>query len=157
MAKKLIKGMPMFKRYLPGVTASGLGASVVALSLVVSSGCVSRGAYIEDVSRLAAHLQAEKEAHADTVRLYEAKLRDKSNNMTSITERYIALQKSNGEAQKKLNSLKSDLETLLRDMAELKMVILHNVKGSEGTEMMIKLMEMQHRVKDLLQNETVEN
>ncbi|MDP2690373.1 MAG: hypothetical protein Q8P48_09735 [Deltaproteobacteria bacterium] len=147
----------MFKRYLSGVNAAGLGASVVALSLAVSSGCVSRSAYIEDVSRLAAHLQAEKEAHAVTVRLYEAKLRDKSDNLTSITERYIALQKSNGEAQKKLNSLKGDLETLLRDMAELKMVIFHNVKGSEGTEMMIKLMEMQHRVKDLLLKETVEN
>jgi len=92
--------------------------------------------------------------HAQELAKYDKRLRDKNDTVVKLTERYMALQERHAVAQGKLDSLKDDLDTLLKDIAELKMVVFHNVKGSEGNEMIIKLMEMQHRVKTLLRNET---
>ena len=127
----------------------------IALPMVLASGgCISRGAYQKNMAQLAGQLQTERAAHARDIEKYDQRLRDKNDTVVKLTERFMALQKKNAESQVKLDSLKDDLETLLRDMAELKMVVFHNVKGSEGNEMIIKLMEMQHRVKTLLKNET---
>lgn len=144
----------MSKQYL---SVARLYAAIIAVALpmvVASGGCISRGAYQQNMGQLADQLQAERAAHALDIEKYDARLRDKNDTMVKLTERFMALQKKNADSQAKLDSLKNDLETLLRDMAELKMVIFHNVKGSEGNEMIIKLMEMQHRVKNLLRSET---
>ncbi len=46
-------------------------------------------------------------------------------------------------AQAKLDGLKADLDALMKDMAEIKLVIFTNMRGSEANEMMIKLNNMQ--------------
>jgi len=121
---------------------------------MTSGGCISRGAYQENMAKLSKQMQAERIAHAKEIEKYEQRMRDKNDTIAKLTERFMALQETNAESKAKLDSLRGDLEALLRDMAELKMVVFHNVKGSEGNEMIIKLMEMQHRVKNLLRNET---
>jgi len=133
------------------------GAAIMAATLplaMTSGGCISRGAYQENMAKLSKQMQAERIAHAKEIEKYEQRMRDKNDTIAKLTERFMALQETNAESKAKLDSLRGDLEALLRDMAELKMVVFHNVKGSEGNEMIIKLMEMQHRVKNLLRNET---
>jgi len=145
----------MSKKLLSGAV---FGAAIIAATLplaMTSGGCISRGAYQENMAKMANKLQAEKIAHAKELEKYEQKMREKNDTIAKLTERFMALQETNAESKAKLDSLKGDLEALLRDMAELKMVVFHNVKGSEGNEMIIKLMEMQHRVKNLLRNETI--
>jgi len=145
----------MSRQHLSGAR---LGAAVIAMALPMalsSGGCISRGAYQQNMAQIASQLQTERAAHAQEIAKYDQRLRDKNDTVVKLTERFMALQAKNTESQAKLDSLKGDLEALLRDMAELKMVVFHNVKGSEGNEMIIKLMEMQHRVKNLLRSEEV--
>lgn len=144
----------MSKQYLSGARLSAAIIAVALPMVVASGGCISLGAYQQNMAQLAGQLQNERAAHAEDIEKYDARLRDKNDTVVKLTERFMALQKKNADSQAKLDSLKNDLETLLRDMAELKMVVFHNVKGSEGNEMIIKLMEMQHRVKNLLRSET---
>ncbi|MFQ5737221.1 MAG: hypothetical protein ACE5GY_10250 [Thermodesulfobacteriota bacterium] len=143
----------MFKKLPSGIRLAVLGASAGAFTLVFATGgCISRNAYNKNISRLASQLQNERAARAKDAENYEKKLREKSVTLTELTNRYITLQKESSAAHRKLGSLKGDLDTLLRDIAELKAVIFQNVKGSVRNEMMIKLMEMQYRVKSLLKN-----
>ncbi len=113
-------------------------------------GCVSRSAYDQNMSAVLRKLQVERAEKNEAVQKLEQKVQDRGKSLNELTARYMDLQKEHEKSQVRLNRFKSDLEVLLRDMAELKMVIFTNVKGTQANEMMIKLMEMQNRVQLIL-------
>lgn len=132
----------------------------LALSLVLSFpffyGCVSRSAYQAEMYRMTEKLKEEKRDHAFDVKSLETKLSDKNKSLSELTNRYMEIEKQNQEFRKKLGYLRGDIEALLKDIAELKLVVFTNVKGSEGNEMMIKLIDMQQRLQGLLLKEKLE-
>lgn len=134
--------------------------SLAAISLIAIpalgitlQGCVSRAQYDQDVGRLAVALHNEKADKASNIAYLEGKVHERGKTLSELTSRYIAVQKENEQAQTKLNGLKGDLEKLLHDVEELKLVLFTNVKGQEANEMMIKLIDMRHRLKLLLEKE----
>ena len=136
-----------------GLRPAALVAAALTLSTLFLTGCcVSRETYYKDIGKLETELNFERRVNAEQVKNYEQKLHDKSNSLKVITERYMELEKSNGAARGTLDSLQDDLQGMLNDMAELKMVIYHNVKGSEGAQMLIKLNEMKYKIKRLMKN-----
>ncbi|MBI4950362.1 MAG: hypothetical protein HY955_09485 [Deltaproteobacteria bacterium] len=123
-----------------------------ALTLVFA-GCVSRGAYEENIGNISGKLKAEKTARSTDVKILEQRLADRGKTLSDLTGRYIMLKAEKDSAQSKLDGLKADLDALMKDMSELKLVIFTNMRGSEANEMMIKLNNMQKRVDRLLTKE----
>ncbi|MBI5588291.1 MAG: hypothetical protein HY889_08000 [Deltaproteobacteria bacterium] len=142
------------KMNLSSISASLCGKAV-ALAFIVGiflSGCVSRGAYDADIARLAVKLQQERADHADTVRALEIKLKERARSLSELTDRYMLLQHEREQYQ--LPGLKKDMEILLKDLDELKLVVTSNLKGSEGREMVMKINDMHKRISTILDRDS---
>ncbi len=126
-------------------------AAVFIASLLLS-GCVSRGSYEADVSRLSLKLQEERAEHAYTVKTLEEKIKDRGRSLTELTERYILLQRE--RAQFQLPGLRRDMEILLKNLDELSLVVSANLKGSEGREMQMMINDMRSRITGVLDRES---
>lgn len=126
-----------------------VAASILALPLL-AGGCVSRGAYDENISLLMQKMNRERAENTATERALEIKVQERGKTLSELTNRYIELKAQQDYSQAKLGRLQSDLEGLLRDMSEMKLVIFTNFKGSEANEMMLKLNSMQKTVQEIL-------
>lgn len=126
-------------------------SSAIILSGILISGCISRGAYEQDIARLTARLQQERIEHANQIASMEVKLKDRAKSLADLTDRYMTLQKEREQYQ--VVGLKSDLEALSKDLAELKLVVASNAKGAEANEMLMKIADMQKRINLLLEKE----
>lgn len=118
--------------------------------MLASAGCVSRGAYEENIGVMSKKLQAEKAARATDVKSLEQRLAERGKTLSDLTDRYIRLKAEKDSAQAKLDGLKADLDALMKDMAELKLVVFTNMRGSEANEMVMKINNMQKRVDRLI-------
>lgn len=134
-----------------------LAFTVSTLTITALSGCISRSAYEENINRLAVALQNERAARAVAERQADLKIQDRGKTLNEMTNKYIELQKSYEQVQIKVIRFKGDFEKLLHDVDELKLVVHTNVKGSPGSEMMIKLLDMEHRLNLLLDKQINEN
>lgn len=128
-----------------------------SLSLTALSGCVSLSAYEEDVAKLTIALQNEKAARAEAERKADYRVQERGKSLNEMTNKYIEIQKNYEQVQIKVLRLKGDFEKLLHDVDELKLVVHTNVKGSVGSELMIKLIDMENRLNILLEKEKAEN
>lgn len=128
-------------------------AATLSVLGAMLSGCVARSRYDEDIARLAIALQNEKIAKADELSQLEGRVQERGKTLSDLTARYMALEEENRKNTIKLSGLKDDLGKLLSDVKELKLVLFTNTKGSEGKEMMIKLIEMEHRLNRLIEVE----
>lgn len=126
---------------------------LLATLTLIFAGCVSRGAYEENIGNISEKLKAEKSARSKDVRVLEQRVAERGKTLSDLTGRYIQLKAEKDAAQSKLDGLKADLDALMKDMSELKLVIFTNMRGSEANEMMIKLNNMQKRVDRLLTKE----
>ena len=124
-------------------------AGLLALPLF-AEGCVSRGAYDENINLLMQKMNKERTENAATERALEIKVKERGRTLSELTNRYIELKAQQDYSQAKLGRLQNDLEGLLRDMSEMKLVIFTNFKGSEANEMMLKLNSMQKTVQEIL-------
>ncbi len=131
--------------------------AVSSLSLTALSGCVSLSAYEEDVAKLSVALQNEKAARAEAERKADNRVQERGRSLNEMTTKYIELQKNYEQVQIKVLRLKGDFEKLLHDVDELKLVVHTNVKGSPGSELLIKLLDMENRLNILLDKEKTEN
>lgn len=131
--------------------------AVSSLTLTTLSGCVSLSAYQEDVAKLSTALQNEKAARAEAERKADYRVQERGKSLTEMTNKYIELQKNYEQVQLKVLRLKGDFEKLIHDVDELKLVVHTNVKGSPGSEMMIKLLDMENRLNILLDKEQAES
>lgn len=118
--------------------------------MLASAGCVSSGAYNENMSVMSKRLTAEKTARSIEVKTLEQRLAERGKTLSDLTDRYIKLKTDKDSAQAKLDGLKADLDALMKDMAELKLVVFSNMRGSEANEMVMKLNNMQKRVDRLI-------
>ncbi len=123
---------------------------LTAILLAASAGCVSRGAYDENMGTISKRLAAEKAARSIEVKTLEQRLAERGKTLSELTDRYIRLKAEKDSAQAKLDGLKADLDALMKDMAELKLVIFTNMRGSEANEMVMKLNNMQKRVDKII-------
>jgi hypothetical protein len=126
-----------------------IAAGLLAFPLI-SQGCVSRGAYDENISLLMQKMNRERAENAATERTLEIKVQERGRTLSELTTRYIELKAQQDYSQAKLGRLQSDLEGLLSSMSEMKLVIFTNFKGSEANEMMLKLNSMQKTVQEIL-------
>ncbi len=124
--------------------------AAASLTLTTLPGCISRSAYEENINRLATALQEEKAARAAAERQLDHKIQERGKTLGEMTNKYIELQRNYEQVQIKAVRFKGDLEKLLHDVDELKLVVHTNVRGSHGSEMMIKLLDMEHRLNLLL-------
>src|SRR4030067_806153 len=124
-------------------------AGLLALP-ILAQGCISRGAYDENMSLLMQKMHRERVENAATERALEIKVQERGKTLSELTTRYIDLKAQQDYSQAKLGRLQSDLEGLLSDMSEMKLVIFTNFKGSEANEMMLKLNSMQKTVQEIL-------
>lgn len=144
----------MKMNHLSSISASlcGKAAALALIAGIFLSGCVSRGAYDADIARLASKLQQERADHAATVKALEIKLKERAKSLSELTDRYMLLQHEREQYQ--LPGLKKDLEILLKDLDELKLVVTSNLKGSEGREMVMKINDMHKRISTILDRES---
>jgi len=122
---------------------------------ILAQGCVSRGAYNENMAVLLHTMTAERSENAAAQRSLEIKVQERGKTLSELTTRYIDLKAQQDYSQAKLAKLQSDLEGLLSSMSEMKLVIFTNFKGSEANEMMLKLNSMQKTVQDILKKSSV--
>ncbi|MBI5492981.1 MAG: hypothetical protein HY893_08620 [Deltaproteobacteria bacterium] len=132
------------KRKMTYALVAGLLASSVM------PGCISRRAYEANMASVMRTLDTERREKNEAIAKLEQKVQDRGRSLNELTAKYMDLQKEHEKSQIRFHRLKSDLDALLRDMAELKMVVFANVKGTQANEMMIKLMEMQNRIQLML-------
>lgn len=130
-----------------------IAAGLLAVTLV-PSGCVSRSAYNDSVNLLMQKMQKERTDSQSAQRALEIKVQERGKTLSELTARYIDLKAQHDYSQAKLGRLQNDLEGLLRDMSEMKLVIFTNFKGSEANEMMLKLNSMQKTVQEILKKST---
>lgn len=120
------------------------------LASTVMPGCISRRAYEQNMATVTRRLETERTEKNEAIAKLEQKVQDRGRSLNELTAKYMDLQREHEKSQIRAHRLKSDLDALLRDMAELKMVVFANVKGTQANEMMIKLMEMQNRIQLML-------
>ncbi len=120
------------------------------LASSVLPGCVSRSAYERNMTAVMRTMETERREKNEAIAKLELKVQDRGRSLNELTAKYMDLQKEHEKSQIRFHRLKTDLDALLRDMAELKMVVFANVKGTQANEMMIKLMEMQNRIQLML-------
>lgn len=135
---------------LKGRFAATLKPTLSILLVLAAAGCISRSAYEGDMQTLYTQLQNERVANAAKIKALEIRLQERAKSLAELTNRYMTLEKDKEQAQIKINNLKGDFESLLRDMAELRLVIDSNIKGSGAAEMKLKLADMQNRIINLL-------
>jgi chromosome segregation ATPase len=132
--------------------------AIIPIMLIVS-GCVSKRTYDRDIARLTSQLQAERGETGSSMTSIESRLVDKSRTLAELTDRYIKLQAEKKRASQRLNTFRGDIEELQRDISELKLVVGKNVEKFPSTtanEMLIKLIDMEYRVQELLRKEAEE-
>lgn len=117
---------------------------------VIAAGCVSKGAYNENVALLLKKIEAERAERSSAMRALEIKIQERGKTLSELTTRYIELKAQQDYSQAKLARLQGDLEGLLSSMSEMKLVIFTNFKGSEANELMLKLNSMQKTVQEIL-------
>jgi len=122
----------------------------VAAAGMLSTGCVSKYSYDRDVGRLASQLQAEREQNNYRVTALENTSTTKAQTLADLTNRYIELQKVNQRSQQRINNIRGDMNALLSDIEELKLIISSNVKGAEAYEMLFKLDDMKARISGVI-------
>ena len=89
----------------------------------------------------------------------EAQSSDRSLTLNKLTTRYMHLQKNHAKLKGKFNHFDEDLNAFSHDIAELKLVISKNmdkIKSSMANEMLIKIIDMQFRIKELRKKEAEE-
>jgi len=124
---------------------------------VLFMGCgVSRRTYDTNMAMVIDELNQEKTARNTATHSLELKVRERGRSLSELTDRYMAVKEHNDFNQAKLGRLKGDLERLLRDFSELKLVIFANFKGAQANEMLLKLNEMQRTVQELLKKSAEE-
>jgi len=124
---------------------------------VLFMGCgVSRRTYDTNMAMVIDELNQERSARNSATRAFEVKVHERGRTLSDLTDRYITLKEQNDFNQAKLGRLKGDLERLLRDFSELKLVIFANFKGTQANEMLLKLNEMQRTVQELLKKSAEE-
>ncbi len=132
--------------------------TVLALSIVLAlSGCVSKRTYDRDVTALLNKLEKGKGTSADSRETMEAKIRSKTAILNTLTNKYMMLEKDYIRASERLNSFNDDLQDLKKDIAELKLVISVNIdklKSTVANEMLIKIIDMEYRIDELLKKES---
>ncbi len=126
-----------------------LAAGLLALPLL-TQGCVSRGAYDENIKLLTQKMHTERAVNAANERVLQIQVNERGKTLNELTTRYMDLKAQQDYSQAKLARLQSDLEGLLSAMSEMKLVIFTNFKGSEANEMMLKLNSMQKTVQEIL-------
>lgn len=126
-----------------------IAAGLLAFPLI-TQGCISRSAYDENINLLMQKMNNERAENAATERALEIKVQERGRTLSELTTRYIELKAQQDYSQAKLGRLQNDLEGLLSDMSEMKLVIFTNFKGSEANEMMLKLNSMQKTVQEIL-------
>ncbi|HLC19225.1 MAG TPA: hypothetical protein VJM57_09465 [Thermodesulfobacteriota bacterium] len=122
---------------------------MLVTSSLVFAGCVSKGSYLS----LEQKLVEERAARIANQKALEAKLDDKSNTINELTERYMAIQKEKEGSRAWINGFRGELESLSRDLAELKLVISSNIEEMKTTmanEMLIKIIDMENRIGEML-------
>lgn len=117
----------------------------------LGSGCVPRGTYKQDVDVLAAQLTKEREEFKYKLESLETKLDTRGKSLNELTVRYIQLQRDFKDMQGVVNNLRGDLESLLRDIEELKLVVNTNYRGSEADEMLFMLTDMERRIEAIIE------
>lgn len=117
---------------------------------ILAQGCVSKGVYEENINLLMQRMNRERAENAANERALEIKVRERGKTLSELTTRYIDLKAQQDYSQAKLGRLQGDLERLLSDMSEMKLVIFTNFTGSEANEMMLKLNSMQKTVQEIL-------
>ncbi|MBZ0220735.1 MAG: hypothetical protein K8I01_09925 [Candidatus Methylomirabilis sp.] len=120
-------------------------------SAALLAGCVSKSAYEGRVAILLEQLHRERMEKNAEIQLLETKVRERGRTLSGLTEMYMKIKEQNDSAQGKLGRLEGDLESLQRDLSELKLVIYSNLKGAHANEMILKLNEMQRRVQGILE------
>lgn len=134
-----------FRRYLTAILISALIMPVFIL------GCgISRRDYETNMTMVLDELNQERSARHSATRALEVKVHERGRTLSEITDRYITLKEQHDFSQAKLGRLNGDLEGLLRDFSELKLVIFANFKGAQANEMLLKLNAMQRTVQELL-------
>ncbi|MEE9543910.1 MAG: hypothetical protein V3V95_09040 [Thermodesulfobacteriota bacterium] len=132
--------------------------TVLALSAVMAlSGCVSKRSYDRDVTNLLNKLEKGKGSSADSMQSLQSKIRSKSTSLNKLTNKYTLLEKDYVRASERLNSFGNDLQRLKKDMAELKLVISINIdklRSTVANEMLIKIIDMEYRIDELLKKES---
>lgn len=126
-----------------------LAAGLLALPLL-AQGCISRGAYDENIKLLTQKMNRERAENASNERALQIKVQERGKTLSELTTRYMDLKAQQDYSQAKLARLQNDLEGLLSAMSEMKLVIFTNFKGSEANEMMLKLNSMQKTVQEIL-------
>lgn len=124
-------------------------AGLLALP-IFAEGCISRGAYDENINLLMQKMNRERAENSANERALEIKVQERGRTLSELTTRYIELKAQQDYSQAKLGRLQNDLEKLLSDMSEMKLVIFTNFKGSEANEMMLKLNSMQKTIQEIL-------
>jgi len=132
----------------------GPALPIVLILTVLAGGCVSRGTYNDDVRRLADTLRAEREAHEREIEGLKARVGSRGQSLSEVTNRYIEIQRDYRESQARLNNLRGDMMSLLRDIEELRMVVRTNFSGMQANEMLFKLEHMEDRVKNIMETDS---
>lgn len=124
---------------------------------VLFMGCgVSRRTYDTNMAMVIDELNQERTARNTANHALELKVNERGRTLSELTGRYMSLKEQNDFNQAKLGRLKGDLDRLLRDFSELKLVIFANFKGAQANEMLLKLNEMQRTVQELLKKSAEE-
>jgi peptidoglycan hydrolase CwlO-like protein len=129
-------------------------ALLIALAL---SGCVSKRSYDRDVSSLLNKLEQDKGRSANSMEIMESKVKSKAAVLSTLTGKYTTLEKDYIRARERLNSFNSDLQSLKKDIAELKLVVSINIdklRSTVANEMLIKIIDMEYRIGELLKKES---
>lgn len=132
--------------------------TVMALSIALAlSGCVSKRTYDRDVTALLNKLEMGEGISATSMRSLKTTVHSKSISLSKLTNKYTLLEKDYVRASERLNSFGKDLQTLKKDIAELKLVISINIDKLQSTvanEMLIKIIDMEYRIDELLEKES---
>jgi len=125
-------------------------AALALTAVALLSGCVSKKVYERDTRRLIEALRNERAAHAEAVKKKDYRISEQASALKKITERYAGLQERSRRSESAFHALRGDLEALLHDTEELRLVVRTNMDGSVGREMEIKLEKMRRNITRLL-------
>jgi hypothetical protein len=132
--------------------------ALLALSVVLAlSGCVSKRTYDRDVTALLNKIEQGKGQSASSIGGMKSRLDTKNASLSLLTNKYIMLEKDYIRVKKRLNTFDSDLQSFKKDIAELRLVVSTNIdklRSTVANEMLIKIIDMEYRVDELLKKES---
>jgi septal ring factor EnvC (AmiA/AmiB activator) len=121
------------------------------------SGCVSKSTYDRDVAALLNQLAKERGTKASSINAMETQVKTKAGSLTRLTDKYMQLEREHMLTKERLSSFRDDLENLRKDVAELKLVVSTNIdklRSTMANELLIKIIDMEYRVEELLRIES---